>query len=597
MIKVCAVDFETEEILPRPHYPPVPVGAAITYPSGKSEYLSWGHPTQNNCTKAEAKRKLKNIYNEYAVVFHNAKFDLEVGNVFLGLPMKPKHGWHCTLLLAFLFNPRAWSLKLKPLADKYLSMPPIEQDKLKQWVFDNVKGGKQAKSKWGKFISLTPGKLCGVYAKGDTIRTLKLFKMFYKHVKDNGMLPQYDVERGTVERVLPMEQVGITIDVRAIEPELKKAKKAMAKHERAMIKIVGDINFNSAPQKIEAFERLGLVKEWEYGEPSKKTGQVNPKTGIESLLRVCVDKKLVRHLDMFSKYSKLIGTYMQPWLDSALENDGKFFPWFNTIKGDNDKGTYTGRFSSNFQQVPREPQPEYKTLPFLRNFILPDKKSHILFNRDFMGQELRILGHFGNDVLLNAYNENPLLDGHKFVIELVREATGVTYPKAFIKGCNFLMVYGGGAPALSNTLKIPLDEAKVVMAAHSKALPEVKNIKDELKYLDRHDEKFKTAGGRWYDFEYGKEYVALNTLIQGSAADHAKRALINIDNMLKSKYPDARINLCVHDEFMISGDKRQQKKLMKDFKAAMEYDELFDLPMLTDGKIGHQWGDMAKCKE
>ena len=128
-------------------------------------------------------------------------------------------------------------------------------------------------------------------------------------------------------------------------------------------------------------------------------------------------------------------------------------------------------------------------------------------------------------------------------------------------------------------------------------MPEVKELKDELNILARRGEQFKTAGGRWYDFEEGFEYVALNTLIQGSAADHTKRSLLNITDMIDTKYSgDARLMLTVHDEFMNSAPKKLKKKFMIDFKDAMEFDELFELPMLSDGKIGERWGTMEKVK-
>lgn len=609
MIKPCAIDFETLPIRKRPDYPPKPVGVSITWPSGKSEYLAWGHPADNNCTKTEAKRILKDIYSSYQPVCHNGKFDLEVAEKHFNLPLQPKNDWHDSMLLAFLFNPRTWSLKLKDLADEHLNMPPVEQAKLNDWiiahVFTSKKGGegevvirdekpkgffKVPPSKTGMFICYAPVKLAGKYAKGDTIRTMKLYKMFMKYVKDNGLVEQYNIEKRVALESIKMERVGISIDTKELKPELDKATKTKAKHERALIKRVGDINFNSPKQIVEAFNAKGLVDDWEY------TDKGNERTGVDSLIKVCTDKTLVKHLDYFSKYGKLIGTYMQPWYDSAVENDGKMFPWFNTIKGDNDKGTYTGRFSSNFQQVPRKPLPDYKTLPFLRNFIIPDKKNHLLFNRDFCGQELRILAHFGDGVFLAAYVDNPDLDGHEFVRALVEDATGVDYPRSYIKGCNFLMVYGGGANALSNTLHISLAEAKEVMKAHGAALPEVKELKGELAELDRHDELFKTAGGRYYDFERNFEYVALNTLIQGSAADHSKRSMLNIIDMLEAEEHDARLILTVHDEFMLSGGKRSKKKLMTDFKEAMEIDHLFDVPMLTDGKIGSRWGSMEAVK-
>jgi len=592
---IVTIDFETYPIEKRPDYPPRPCGVAINEPGRSDYYMSWGHPTENNCTKGEAKRKVKDLYKNHQILCHNGKFDLEVAEVHFGLPLVPPKGWHDSMLLAFLHNPREPSLKLKALADKYLGMPPDEQQRLKDWLFQHVPEAKRAKTEWGRYIYLAPGKLVGRYAKGDVSRTKKLYKLFYKDIVEKGMVKQYEIEKRVILQVIEMERIGVPIDYKSLEPDLIKAKKVMKRAENAIRKTLGDINLDSPKQKIEVFERLGLVDEWEYGEPSKKTGQINPKTGIESLLNVCTDKKLVHQLDTFSKYTKLLGTYMQPWLDSALANDGRFYPWFNTIKGDNDKGTYTGRFSSNFQQVPR--QPKDKKMPVLRNYIIADKKSHTLFNRDFSQQELRILAHFEDGQLLSAFLANPKMDAHNFIKEIMEDLTGQIYDRDdHVKPCNFLMVYGGGIPALSETIHVPLTEAKDILRAHGKALPGVKELKNDLAVMARRDEQFRTAGGRWYEFEEGREFVGLNTLMQGSAADHTKRALLNIDDVLKAKDYDARLVLTVHDEFMISGSRRQKKKLMADFKEAMEYDELFDLPMLSDGKIGDRWGQMEKVE-
>ncbi len=594
--KLTTIDFETKEIENRPSYPPEPVGCAVTESSGKTYYMSWGHPCNNNTTKTKAIKILKGYYRTDTIICHNGKFDLEVGEKFMDLPLLPKHGFEDSMLLAFLHNPREKNLKLKILADKYLSMAPDEQTKLREWVFDNVPNAKKAKTKWGKYIYLTPAELAGKYAKGDTIRTKKLFTLFYKYAKDNDMLEQYEVEKRCAIESIYMERTGIRIDERELGPELLKAEKRLKRASNAITKTLGDINLNSAPQKIEAFERLGLVDEWEYGEPTS-TGQVNPKTGIESLMRVCTDVKLVSNLEIYSKYSKLVGTYMKPWLSSARENKGLFYPWFNTIKGDNDKGTYTGRMSSNFQQVPRRPNEVFKGMPFLRKFIMPDRIDHVLLARDFMGQEVRILAHFGDGTLLIAFNEDPFLDGHEFIRKLIFDVTGTDYPRDYIKGCNFLIVYGGGAPALSKTINVSEDEARQVLGAYNTAIPEVNELKDELRLLYRRGGEFITAGGRIYDFESGKEYIALNTLIQGSAADHTKRSMLNIIDSINSNNHDARIILPIHDEFLLSANRPKQKSIMKDFKTSMETDKLFDVPMLTDGKVGERWGLMNKYND
>lgn len=586
MKPVSVIDYETEPAGNRPHHnPPKPVGVSI-YEIGKEPtYYAWGHPTGNNITLPKIKMVLKSLYKRTVPIFHNGKFDLEVGEKWLDLPLVLPNGWHDTMLLAFLYNPRFPNMKLKPLADLLLDMPPEERDELQEWIFANIPGAKKAKTKWYEHICNAPAALVGKYAIGDVVRTYKLFQLFIQYVLEK-MPEQYEIEKRVVIKAIEMEREGITIDVKQLKPDLEQAKTQLNKHQMSLIKLVGDINYNSPKQIIEAFDKKKLVKKWQYTEKG------NPKTGIDSLIEVCSNKQVVHHLDMFSKYTKIIGTYMQPWLDSALENNGKFFPWFNTIKGDNDKGTYTGRFSSNFQQVPRKPLEDYKELPFLRNYIVPDRTTHILYNRDFSQQELRILAHFEDGPLLEAYLADPRIDIHDKIKTLIESNQGIITERTLVKICNFLMVYGGGVDALAKNAKIPEEKASNIMKAHRAALPGVAELKAELRRLARLDKTFKTAGGRIYTFEDGFEYVALNTLIQGSAADHTKRALLNIDDMLKDKYPNARLMLTVHDEFMITGPKN--KKLMKDFKEAMEYDKLFDVPMLSDGKIGDRWGNMTK---
>ena len=127
------IDFETQAISPRPHYPPVPVGVAIWEPGRKPEYLAWGHPTENNCTLAQAKTKLKALWGR-ELLFHNAKFDLDVAETHLGLPLPPWERVHDTLYLLFLHNPHALSLSLKPASESLLGMPPEEQDAVKAWL-------------------------------------------------------------------------------------------------------------------------------------------------------------------------------------------------------------------------------------------------------------------------------------------------------------------------------------------------------------------------------------------------------------------------------------------------------------------------------
>lgn len=594
MKPLAILDYETEEILRRPIFPPKPVGASIILQGKRPEYLAWGHPTENNCTMVEAKRKIKDIYKNYRIVMHHAKFDLEVGEKWFDLPLDPPHGFECTMLLSFLHNPRESSLELKDLAIRHLGMNANEQDKLREWLLANVKGVKQAKTKWGRYISLAPGKLAGRYANKDTRMTKGLYKRSMPYIIEMNMIEQYEIEKRVVLKAIKMERGGVKIDEQALRPALAKAKKAQQRHRRALTKVLGDVNFNSGPQKAAAFERAGLVDEWEY------TDKGNPKTGIDSLIEVCNDANVVKHLEMFSKYNKTIGTYMEPWLKSAEENNGYFFPYFNTTRNEQDKGTYTGRFSSNFQQVPRVPDKRFKNYPHLRNYIVPDKKSHLLYVRDVAQQELRILAHFEDGIMLAAYLADPKLCMHNHVKFLIAQVSGISLLRPYVKTCNFLIVYGGGYKALMAQLKkqglvIEEDKAREILKLHGQALPGVKDLKDDLLVMSRKEQSFKTVGGRWYTSNYQQPYIDLNTLVQGSAADHTKRMMVQIDDMLIDEFQDARMTLTVHDEFQVTGPKGQRKKLMKRFKEEMEDDKLMDLPMPSDGKIGERWGSMTKC--
>lgn len=185
-MKIVPVDFETEGIEDRPNYPPKPVGVAVKWPRYK--YLAWGHPTGNNCTKVEAGKVLREIWRTTTPVFHHAAFDIAVAMKYFKLPM-PRNGYHDTLFLAYLHDPRDATLSLKPLADKYLDMPPEEQEVLNEWILQNVfiANGKKPTKKdpLGKYICLAPGKLVAKYAIGDIARTERLFKFFLPYIKEH----------------------------------------------------------------------------------------------------------------------------------------------------------------------------------------------------------------------------------------------------------------------------------------------------------------------------------------------------------------------------------------------------------------------------
>ena len=115
------VDFETKAIEPYPNYPPEPVGVSIKYGDLPSAYFSWGHPTENNCTKEVVQKVLAAIWSSNEqILFQNAKFDLEVAYKWFGLPIPTPARIEDTMFLIFLYDPLASTFSLKPSAERIL---------------------------------------------------------------------------------------------------------------------------------------------------------------------------------------------------------------------------------------------------------------------------------------------------------------------------------------------------------------------------------------------------------------------------------------------------------------------------------------------
>jgi DNA polymerase I-like protein with 3'-5' exonuclease and polymerase domains len=628
MRKRAAVDFETEAIGSRPDaYPPVPVGVAIRE-GGRSEYLSWGHKAGgNNTTLKEAKRRLAALWKTHKLIFHNGAFDIEVGMKHMGLPFP--EDWEDTLLLAYLNNPRSSNLSLKPLSAMMLNMPADEQEELRDWILANVPEAAKKKKDWGAYISFAPGNKVAPYAKGDVLRTDKMFALLYKRVGDAGMLSWYEKEKQVIGVKLKMEQGGIRVNARKLRKDLPMWERLYADLEKDLRKRLnitpkweaancteGRFNPSSGPQLAKALKHSGKVKQFIM------TDKGNPSTKRVNLEAVCKDKDLVRQLAWHGIAETYLSTFIRPWLERAEVSGGYIYPTFNTVRSTDEYGnkggvgTRTGRLSSsdpNLQNIPasvEESQHAAILIPFrdllkaqygfsfvgMRDYFIPDEGC-VFIGRDYSQQELRILAHYEDGILLHMYHENPSMDIHATVSELVHQDSGILVPRKKIKIVNFSIVYGAGVDKLAGQLDTDRDDAQRTKAAVLRAVPGIKELNKELMKMARRNEPLRTWGGRLYYCEpprivKGKmrsfEYKMLNLLIQGSAADCTKQAMINVDSSLNR----ARLVLQVHDELLACAPKGHEKKEMALMKEAME-DVKFDLPMLTDGKTGSvSWARM-----
>lgn len=627
---VITVDFETLPIQPRPHYPPAPVGMSIRRPQDrKATYYAWDHPTENNCSKRDAVRALQSVWRETTpLLFHNAKFDVDVAQTHMDCPVLPWARIHDTMFLVFLHDPHSPNLQLKESAERILGLAPVERDELKEWVLAHRKqieaeyGLKVTPAKWGAAIGYTPGNMCGKYANGDVDRTLGLFKNLWPSIVERGMLNAYNRERELMPILLENERVGMRVDTRALRTDTALYNTALATADvwlRRRLK-TSDLNLDNDGELSTALSKANIVADEAWSLTAKGHRSVSKKVLLPEHFK---DKKVFQVLGYRNRLATCLRMFMEPWLRQATaRKDHHISTNWNQVRqarGTSTGGTRTGRPSTtdpNFLNIsktwhdkddgyehPSFTGVDVQPLPLVRRYILPDVGGTFL-HRDFNGQELRILGHYEDGALLAAYLADPRMDVHAFVAKLIEDTTGLHYYRTQVKITNFRRIYGGGAPATASALNVSLEAAKKLLDAHGKALPGVKQLSQAIKELSQSGDPITTWGGREYYVEPPKyderfkrhmtyEYKLLNYLIQGSAADATKEAIIRYHN-----HPErtGRFLVTVYDEINASARKGCEAAEMRVLRDSMERLE-FDVPMLSDGKTGPNWGSLKTFKD
>jgi DNA polymerase I-like protein with 3'-5' exonuclease and polymerase domains len=633
------VDFETLPIDDRPNYPPEPIGAALRLPGEPPVYRSWGSTQRGSgapydaTEHGEVAHLLWKIWESgNPLVFHNAKFDLEVAEQYFTLGLPDWRRVHDTQILAYLNDPHAPSLGLKPLAVALLGMPHDEQDALGDFVVANAKMLRQidaitpvTRPKAGAWIWAMPPALVRPYAIGDVVRTEALFNYLLPIITELGMGPAYDRERELMPILLRNEQEGMRVDQEQLGRDCHAYFKVLFDVEaqlRDALHAPG-LNFDADQQVAEALLARGLVLAQNM--PRTKGTQAHPhgqwSLSKQELRRDMFEPGLGQQfasvLGYRNRLSTCLNTFMQPWFKQASQNGGRITTSWNQTRGEGG-GARTGRPSTsnhNFLNIPKEfgkgrdqdfvfpdfVRPKLPPLPLCRMYVLADEGCAFL-HRDFSGQELRVFAHFEQGLLWQAYQDDPKTDPHEFIGNALMEVAGREIHRDPVKIMNFQGLYGGGAPALQKALRCTMDEARELKAFHDRALPGRRILNEEIERVIKRGFPVVTLGGRLFFVERpgldgrSKLYKLLNYLVQGSAADMTKQAIIDWHN---DPGRNARFMVTVYDEINISAPIAEAGKQMETLRWAMERPRLISpagvTPVLSDGKRGYRWGDLVKC--
>lgn len=481
-------------------------------------------------------------------------------------------------IAAYLLNPLKDTYYAVDIARDYLGMTiPSEEDLLgKQTLLQAFLQGDQEHYEAAcRLLART----AAVAAKGAAV--LK------EQLKETGMLSLFEeIEMPLAFTLHGMEKAGIHVNREALKEYGSALKEGIDSLEAEIYKMAGEeFNINSPKQLgVVLFEKLKLP----YGKKTK-TGY---STSAEVLEKLKSEDPVVEKILEYRQLTKLKSTYADG-LDAYIAEDGRIHSKFNqTI-------TATGRLSStepNLQNIPVRIELGRR----IRKLFTP-KEGCVFVDADYSQIELRILAHLsGDESLIQAYKEEQ--DIHRMTASKVfhipfDEVTPAQRSNA--KAVNFGIVYGISSFGLGQDLNISKKEAEAYINQYFETYPGIKTYLDGLVATAKECGYVTTMYGRrrpipeisssnFMQRNFG-ERIAMNSPIQGTAADIMKLAMLRVDRALQEKGLRSKLLLQIHDELLIEApeeEAEQVKELLR--KEMMEAAEL-KVPLEVEVKTGASW--------
>ena len=411
-----------------------------------------------------------------------------------------------------------------------------------------------------------------------------------KRIEENGQHElYYNVELPLTEVLASMQLLGFTLDTDEIRAFGDMLAKRIAEKERAIYDAAGEeFNINS-PKQLGTilFEKLQLP-----GGKKTKSGYSTKADILEKLKGLF---PIVDDILEYRSYTKLKSTYCDG-LTSLVD------PITNRIHSIfHQTGTVTGRISSsdpNMQNIPTRTELGRE----LRKMFVA-KDGYILIDADYSQIELRILAHMsGDETMIEAFRNGAdihAVTASKILGVPIDELTKEQRSSA--KAINFGIIYGMGEYTLSQDLNIPFKQAKKYMDDYFAKYSGVRAFLDKLKSEGHENGCVKTLMNRIRYIPELKssnaqlrsfgERAAMNTPIQGSAADIIKLAMVKVYDRLKKEYPDSKLILQVHDELIIEARTQDADAIKSILREEMENAVSLSVPLIVDMAEGHSWYD------
>ena len=428
------------------------------------------------------------------------------------------------------------------------------------------------------------------YAAEDADVTFLLYEYLSARLNSQPELKKLfeEVEMPLVPVLAQMEQNGVSLDTRLLRDMSSTMTDTVDDLTEQIHSLAGTVfNIDSPKQLGEVlFDRLGLQ--------SVRSGKTRRSTDAAVLEQLSGDHEIVPLVIQYRQIVKLMNTYVNKLGTLINPRTDRVHASFNqTI-------TATGRLSSsdpNLQNIPIRTELGRK----IRSAFIPAAKTDCILSADYSQIELRLLAHFSQDAaLLEAFSADR--DIHRFVASQIYDVDleDVTSEmRSQCKAVNFGIIYGQGPFGLSRTVGISQAEAKKFIEDYFARYSSIRRFMDEAIAKAKRDGYAETTLGRRrritdldsknFNKRSLAERLTINTVIQGSAADLIKVAMINIQGRIEQEYPDMKMILQIHDELVFELAKTEAEEHSKWIAEEMTNAVKFDVPLKVDVSIGPTW--------
>ena len=523
-------------------------------------------------------------------IMHNAQYDL---GWLLAEGVEVQGEVVDTMVVAAIVDENRLSYSLDNLAKEYCGMRKDEKllrAAAKDWAVD------PKKDMW-----MLPATYVGAYAEQDARATLALWRALQKEVENQQLRAIFEIEQPLTDILVKMRARGVCVDLDKAEQSRIKLRKRVTEL-KAYIKDKSGVDVEpwAAASVQKVFDSLNLTYErTDSGQPSFTKMFLNSHPHD-------VPKAIVQLREMDKADSTFIDSILQHSVNGRIHCE------FHQLRSD-DGGTVTGRMSCsgpNLQQIPAR-DPVVKKL--IRGIFVPEDGTR-WGSFDYSSQEPRLLVHYC--AILPDGMRHPMIDdmvaefhaGNADLHQMTADIVGVKRKQA--KTINLGIMYGMGVGKMADQLGISQDEAKKLLETYHEKVPFVRGIADLASKQAEMNGKVRTVGGRVCRFplwesrsfgytkplphaeavkEYGPgirrafTYKALNKLIQGSAADQTKKAMV--DCMREGLLP----MLQVHDELCFNVESDEQASRIAE---VMENGIQLMVPSKVDQDLQTNWGDV-----